>query len=1049
MYIIFDVVINKINKTRAYAKTHTKSSEKHKIHIIMFEIIFGLLLIVSLIPLGLRIAEVVNISNYNSDYRHRSDERKEYPQSWGFIIGLPIVVLLSWIAFSVFSHYSVSYWWYQEVGRTDVFWTLLIPKIEIFFIVLVGLFVVLCTFNLLQYRYLLGKKWSWAISSGFAFVVALIAALFISDKWASILMYQNQASIGLLDPIFHKDVSFYLFSVPLFDILLGTAQTILVVSLLYSVGLFIKKLINDDERFDILKIVSQIPASVWIIVAIWCGTEILSKQLAIYQLMYDDHGLFAGINYVGEQVRIPIYHSEQIIFGILGLLTLSIPLFKKAQKMFGFLALATTIVVFAGLILPLFLATSVNTIWVIVVIIAVIILAVLCWIAWAKKVHKEVLVLINILVSILIVQFFVNLGIVPQSVQSVYVSPREKQIEAPYIKNNIAFTKEAFCLTNEYLVEKSIPYSENLTKESLAKNRQTIDNVRILDHASTVQLLDNSQTETQYYHFNDIDVDRYPNPDGTSTMYFVGAREMNQSGLQSQTYYNTRYVYGHGYGYVKARGNTYDVSTGYPILDVKGMPIKVGEPRIYYQEGTCPDFFYVNSNQKEIDYPVEKGEVEYNYTGKGGMPINALWKKICLAEQYDWRLLFGSAPVNASTKIMINRNVSDRVSEICPFISWSSDALFVTRPNGKTAWILNGFSVSQHFPYASTYDAQSWNGDDNKFNYIRHSVKAVVDAFDGSVEFYVVNDKNDPIIKTMQNIFPGMFKPLSAMPKDLQKHLIYPEYYFKAQASMYLKYHMSDPYEFYQQDKIWRVANENMKGDKSKMEPRYMLLRLPNETKEKFVITIPFTPKELNENKTRDYLTGWVAGECDADHFLKFNVYMYPKGEEIWGPWMIENATNTEAEISKSFSLWGQKGSNVWQGSIMLVPLDNTVISVEPIVVLAKTDDGKEQLPSIKMIVVSQNKHLAWGRTTEEALYNLLQGNRPQEAESFSGPVQSVYDNYQVTIPVVSKNGKVSSKTISASSREEAMKELEKAIGKFEEGLSILKGAVKQIQTQK
>ncbi len=1048
MYIIYEVVIN---KTRAYAKTHTKSSEKHKIYKIMFEIIFGLLLIIACVPLVLKVINAVRADYYNGTYKVRYDEaeKKQYPQNWGFGIALPIVVLLSWIGFSVFSHYSVSYWWYQEVGRTDVFWTLLIPKIKIFFIVFIELFIGLWAFSFFQYKYFLGKKWSQLISAGFAFLLAMVSALCIAGEWQSILMYQNQASSSILDPIFHQNVSFYLFSVPLFDSLLTNLQTILVLVLIYSVVLFVIKLVQDDEEVDLLQIVSLIPTSVWIIVALWCGTEIFAKQLAIYQLMYDDHGLFAGINYVGEQVRIPIYHSEQIIFGILGIITLTIPFFKKAQKMFGFLALATALVVFTGLLLPLFLAASVNTIWIIVVGIMVVIFAILYWVAWTKKLHKEVLVLINILVSIFIVQFLVNLGIVPAVVQSVYVSPREKQIEAPYIKNNIAFTKEAFCLTNEYLVEKSITYSENLTKESLIKNRQTIDNVRILDHEATVELLDNSQTETQYYHFNDIDVDRYPNPDGTSTMYFVGAREMNQSGLQSKTYYNTKYVYGHGYGYVKARGNTYDVSTGYPILDVKGMPIKVGEPRIYYQEGTCPDFFYVNSNQKEIDYPVEKGEVEYNYTGKGGMPINSLWKKICLAEQYDWRLLFGSAPVNASTKIMINRKVSDRVSEICPFISWSNDALFVTRPNGKTAWILNGFSISKHFPYASSYDAESWSTNGGEFNYIRHSVKAVVDAFDGSVEFYVINDKNDPIIKTMQNIFPGMFKPLSAMPKDLQKHLIYPEYYFKAQASMYLKYHMSDPYEFYQQDKIWRVANENTKGDKRKMEPRYMLLRLPNENKEKFVITIPFTPKELSENKTRDYLTGWVAGECDADHFLKFNVYVYPKGEEIWGPWMIENATNTEAEISKSFSLWGQKGSNVWQGSIMLVPLDNTIISVEPIVVLAKTEDGKEQLPSIKMIVASQNKHLAWGRTTEEALYNLLQGNRPQEAESFSGPVQSVYDNYQVTIPVVSKNGTVSSKTISASSQENAMKELEKAISKFEEGLSILKGAVKQIQTKK
>jgi len=1020
----------------------------------MFGTIFFLVLLASLVPLIIKVARAIKVANWNDSYavRNNRTEKSAYPKNWGISIGAPLAFSLLWIFFSIYVNYATKFWWYEELGRTDVFWTILIPKIKIFFACFAVIMLVFTSFTVLQYKKIFGKKLSLIINIPISGVIALIFGLWIAGEWQSILMYQNQTNMGILDPIFKMDSSYYLFTLPLYNQMFFILKSLLIVALLFSLITFCVRAIDEGMEFD--QFMKDLPKSIWIIVALWCGVHVFDRQLSIYQLMYSDHGLFAGINYVGQNVDIPIYRTEQIIFSILGFITLCIPFFKKNEKLFKFLSIATIVVMFGGLVLPLMIAKF-NTVWVIVIFIVAGLLGIYL-LLWGKKLHKEMLVFVNILITIVVVQFIVNENIIPATVQSVYVTPKEKQIEAPYIKNNIAFTKQAFCLTDEYLVEKTIPYSDTITKEMLVRNRQTIENIRILDHGATIQVLDNSQTETQYYHFNDIDVDRYPNPDSTSTMYFVGAREMNQSGLQSQTYYNTKYVYGHGYGYIKARGNKYDITSGYPILDIKGMPINVGEPRIYYQEGVSPKFFYVNSEQKEIDYPIEKGEVEYNYTGKGGIPINTGWKKFCLSKKYDWRLIFGSAPVNDSTKIMINRNVVDRVKYICPFIEWDKDALFVIRPDGKTAWILNGYSISEHFPYSSKYESEEvdntcgcFNKSGKSFNYIRHSVKAVVDAFDGNVDFYIVNEKNDPIVMTIKNIFPSMFKPLSEMPKDLQQHLIYPEYYFKAQSYMYLKYHMDDPYEFYQQDKIWRIANENYKGEKTKMEPRYMLLRLPNENKEKFVITIPFTPKELNANQTRDFLTGWVAGECDAENFLKFNVYIYPKGQEIFGPWMIENATNTESQISKSFSLWGQGGSKVWQGNLMLVPIDNTIISIEPIIVLAKTENGTEQLPSIKMIVAFHNKHLAWGRTVEEALYNILQGYKPQEAESFTGYAQSVYDDYEAIVPIINENGEMSSKTISAPSQEDALREMQKAILKFEEGLNILKGAVNKLQTNK
>lgn len=1013
----------------------------------MFGTIFFIVLLVSLAPLVFKFIRLGQIQAKNDGIRNsnRYDRNKTetlpYPTGWTWVIVLPIVVILSWIAFSVYATYATKFWWYQEVARTDVFWMLLMPKIKIFLLSFVVILLAFYAFSTYQYKSMEWKKFNVAINLPIAVLVALCFGIWIASEWQSILMFQKQAASGMLDPLFHKDASYYLFTLPLFDQLYLIAKTLLIVALAYSITTFFVKAGQENMEFE--EAVKIIPNALWGIIALWCSVHVFDRQLSIYQLMYHDNDLFEGVNYVGQFVKVPIYHTEQIIFAVIGVVAVLVPVFKKTEKLFGFLSIVTVIALFAALFFPL-LMTKFNAIWLVVVVITAVLLA-LYVIFVGNKLHKEIAVLINIAIIIIVVQFLVNETIVPASVQSVYVNPKEKQVEAPFIKNNIAFTKQAFCLTDEYVTEKTISYSDTLTKETVRENRQTIDNIRILDHGATLQVLDNSQTETQYYHFNDVDVDRYTDTAGLTTMYFVGAREMNQSGLQSKTYYNTKYVYGHGYGYIKARGNHYDITDGYPILDVKGMPIKFGEPRIYYQEGVTPEFFYVKSNQNEIDYPTEKGEIEYAYTGKGGIRLDAGWKKICFAKKYDWRLIFGSAPINDSTRIMIMRNVVDRVSAACPFLSWDKDALFVIRPDGKPVWILNGFSISKHFPYASSYDPEDWGRSGEKFNYIRHSVKAVVDAFDGTIDFYTIKVSNDPIVKTISNIFPTMFKPLADMPEDLQQHLIYPEYYYKAQASMYLRYHMGDPYEFYQQDKLWRIANENYKGDKTKMEPRYMLLRLPDEQKEKFVITIPFTPKELNERQTRDFLTGWMAGECDPENFLHLNVYLYPKGQEIFGPWMIENATNTESQISKSFSLWGQGGSNVWQGNLMLVPIHNTIISIEPIIVLAQANDGKQQLPSVKMIVAFHNKHLAWGRTTEEALANILEGIKPQEAESFIGPVRSCFDAYQVTLPVVDKQGNVSSKTVSVSSKEQAIQEMQQAILKLEEGVSILKGALKKL----
>ncbi len=1006
----------------------------------MFTWIFIIGLAIFLMPLIIKTIKSISVAIYNDNTYSTEDER-EFPKKWTLAIILPIIFLILYLIFHKIAFYTTEYWWYESLGRTDVFWTILIPKLKIF--LLTFGWIMLCSFMFmyLHYKKTFSKKGAFWVTIGIAFVISVIFGIWISSQWEMILLHLNSVNTGITDPLFNKDVSYYLFDLPLYGKLLFIAKILIIIMTAYTVVLYVvKNIVDENEAKEWLK---SIPKSFWILLSVWCGLHIFSSQLSIYELMYSNHGVVMGVGYVDENVRFPMLRAQQIIFACLTAILLLIPLVKGKSKLFNMLSVVSGILLFVALILPIILG-SFQVIWLVVTIITIVIFGFIIF-RWGRKWEDELQVIVYLFSLIFFINPIVNKLIIPATVQSVVVSPREKSLESPYIQHNIDYTKKAFALTDRYMEESVISYSDVLTKEMLVENKTTIENIRILDYEATLNVLDNTQTEVQYYDFSDVDVDRYKDPNGNVKMYFVAPRDMNQDGLQSSTYINTRYIYGHGYGYVKALGNSYNTSTGYPILTTKGIPQVNCEPRIYYQEKDPNGFFYVNSEQAEHDYPVEDGETEYFYEGTGGVTIGNGLRKLMFAYQYDWRLSFGDAPINDSTRIMLKRGVYDRLEALCPFILWDRDAQMVVRDNGELVWIANGYSMSSHYPYSAEYHESNWNGSDKSYNFIRHSIKAVINSFNGTVEFYTFNEDDDPIISTVINVFPDMFKSLNDMPQDLKEHLIYPERYFKAQSYTHMKYHMNTPSEFYTQDKIWRVANENYKGSKTMMTPRYMEMKLPNSNSEEFLIVIPFTPKELSGGKTRDYLAGWMAGQCDPENFLKLKVYKYPKGKEVFGPWMIENQINTEPSISKTFTLLGTSGSTVWQGNLMMVPVGNTIISIEPMIVLAESD-GESQLPSIRMVIAYHNKRIAWGRTTEEALNNLIINQKPQNMEKYDGPIRSVFDEYEVIIPVSDEDGNITSKVITTASKEEALQEIQKAIIQLRDGLSTLENAFERLQ---
>lgn len=976
---------------------------------------------------------------------------------------LPVLVITIWWIFGKSASLFTDFWWFDSLGRGDVFWTLLVPKFKIFLAVFSSLLILIYAITLRAYRNSLSEEWSRSISALVSFFVSLSFAAFVSSCWEEILMYMNREDSGSVDPMFDLDISFYLFDLPLYDQGLWVIKILLFVIILIHIALLLLKF--SDSYDKLTNVIKNTPKTVWICFALMSFVHVIHSEFSIYELMYAEHKIITGINFVGENVQIPVYRAQQIIYSILGVILLIFPFVKGKEKFFDIMTYCSIAIMIGSIIVPLFLG-GVIWIWLVCAVITLLIVLIYVYIVrFRLKIEDEVFAPLTLILTIFFVQICVNKVVVPLAVQSVIVAPQEIMYEKENIIRNIESTREAFGLTDQFLTEEVREFDRSLTKEMLQNNRVTVDNARLLDYGATLDVLDKTQSERPYYDFRDVDIDRYE-VDGELRQVFVAAREMNQKGLPSasRTYLNQRFIYGHGYGNVMAFGNTFNQNSGYPEFYVKGIPMKDGEPRIYYQETESDGFFYVNSNYGEFDYPQDieadtsrldslSSDVEINkyfYEGSGGVSIGTGMRKLLFSKEYDWRLIFGGAPVNDTTKIMLRRTVKDRLNTLCPFLTWDEDAQYVIRDDGSRVWIANGYSGSTHYPYASKYDEAEWNSDELTssfgYNYIRHSVKAVVDAYDGTVEFYSFNEDIDPIITTIKNIFPEMFTSLDELPEDLRGHMLFPIRYLKAQAAMHMKYHMDNPNEFYTQENLWRVAYENFNGQRTKMSPRYMLMSNQANQEAELLITIPFTPKEKDSENSRDYLSGWMSGSCDFDDFLKLKIIKYKRGQEVFGPWQTEVQINQQDMISESFTVWGDKGSAVLQGNLQTIPIGNTILYLEPIMIVSQTANGKKELPSIKMIVAVHNKRVAWGRTAQEAINNLMLEVKPQKPSDLSNTISSVYDEYEVMIPVVDGQGNVTSKVVTASSAQEAREEIREAIIQIENAVQILKQAEQSLQ---
>jgi hypothetical protein len=566
---------------------------------------------------------------------------------------------------------------------------------------------------------------------------------------------------------------------------------------------------------------------------------------------------------------------------------------------------------------------------------------------------------------------YVLLGIVSWYVGNFVVKPNELVREEPYIAHNIEMTRQAFGL--DQFSQREFPAETTVDAADPAHNQSTLQNIRLWDWHALQDTLRQVQEIRTYYDFPDIDIDRYF-INGTLREVMLGTRELNVDKLpeSSRNWINEKLVYTHGYGITMNPVNGF-TTEGLPNFLLSNMPVQstvpglnVTRPEIYFGELTDTDV-YVKTKQQEFDYPQGATNSVTSYQGDGGIVIGGFLNRLVIAfDRDDLGKLPFSDDVTSQSRLLMRRNVRERVATLAPFLTFDQDPYIVLGDDGKLSWVMDAFTTSDSYPYSTHYDL-----DGNSINYMRNSVKVVIDAYNGTTTFYVF-DSQDPLLATYRRIFPSLFKDAAMMPADLRRHVRYPEKLFKLQAEVYGLYHMTSPEVFFNREDLWTVATETGSDSNGQqvmqpMEPNFVLMKLPGETDDEFVEILPFTPANRNN------LIGWIAGRCDGVHYGTSVVYDFPKTKLVDGPQQIESRIDQNAQLSGQLTLWNQQGSHVLRGSLLVIPSGKALLYAEPIYLQAQ----QSPMPELRLVVLALQDRLAYGPTFEAALASLFGGETP------------------------------------------------------------------------
>jgi uncharacterized membrane protein (UPF0182 family) len=833
----------------------------------------------------------------------------------GWALGLSVALLFvaaAGLVFSALAGIYTDFLFFTEVGYRQVFWTRTLARIAAYVAGAVVAYAVVWAVTGLPRSLFAGMNENDArrtsnILKWTRIVIALVAANFVglgaSGLSLQLLAAARQvASTAYTDPIFGHSISFYFFTYPVVRGLLGILAGIAVggMAVIGASFLMATSVPGDAVLRRGLRSRLSFFAGILLLIAaagVW---------FSMYGLLFQSNGVVFGVSNVDQVVRIPLIKATAV-----GVLLCGIVFLLASFK--------------PRLANPRFLG----------------------WVG-----------------AITLIAYILLVSGIPALYQRFVVKPNELSRETPYLANNIAATNTAFGLSAVNVIPD--PGTQTtLSAGAVIANKDVLQNVRLWDWRALADTNEQLQSIRSYYKFNDIDIDRYT-LNGKSQEVMIAARELDQSLLPdtSRSFVNDRLVYTHGFGVV-ANGVSDFSSEGAPVYAVKDIPpvsnggfVDISEPRIYYGEGTS-GFAIVKGNSSEFDYPQGDANKQYQYTGNGGIRLSMLNRLAFSFVNQNVNILI-SGQISSESRIMVYRNLQERVKHIAPFLEVDSDPYIVVDPEGKLFWFGQGYTTSQYFPYSEYYDAGT-ELSGKVVNYIRNSFMYTVNAFDGTTTFYLI-DKADPIAATIDRVYPGLFKTLDDAPSFVKDHYRYPAGLGALQSRVFSKYHMTDPRVFYGQEDKWAVAKERYLGTDTSIEPYYIFFRLPGSTGQVFSLVTPFTPVG------KDNLVALIAISSDIGSPDRVSVIKFSKDRVVYGPFQVEARIDQDTEISKTLTLWNQQGSQVLRGNMLILPVEGSLLYIEPIYL----QSSSSKMPQIKKIVAATKDKLVWGDNLDQALGSLL-----------------------------------------------------------------------------
>jgi uncharacterized protein len=833
---------------------------------------------------------------------------------WPIIIA--VVALALFILLTFLSNFYVDILWYREVGLSTVFWTRLWAQaglasaffITFFALLMVNLYV---TRRLAprvvaltpeqeiveRFRENIEPYLRWAIPIGAA-VLSLFVGLAASGHWQEFLLWRSSSGIRFGDPeiVFGRDPAFYVFTLPWLKYLQSWLFGSLVgITAIVGIGHFLQGGIRPQAVGLRDKVDPQVRAHLSVLLGLILLAKAWGYYLGRFDLLTSERGVVHGASYTDVNARLPALTFLAIVAVICALL-----FFVNARFR-----------------------------------------------VWSLPIIAVGLLL---LVSILLGAAY------PAFIQQFRVGPNEQQYEVKYIRRNIVGTRRAFALDRIRVEER--PFVPRVTAEDVQTNEATVSNIRLWRPSVLKENFQSVQRIRQYYDFADVDVDRY-DIDAERRVLMVSGREVTQDGISAggQTWQNRHLVYTHGFGAVASQVNT-TTSDGAPVFTLEDIPPEgepaTDQPRIYYGELDEVDFVVVKSRTDELEFVGASGERPFTYTGRGGIPLGGTFRRALFAWRYRDINLLISGQIDAGSRIIINRSIADRAKTPLPFLTFDSDPYLAVTPEGYV-WIWDAYTTSDAYPYSQSADLlEATDGlltPSQEVNYMRNSVKAVVDAYDGSVTYYA--DVDEPIMKVWDRAFPNVFTPIDEAPEELRVHFRYPENLFQAQAFQFASYHVQDPVAFYRKQDFWEIPNdptialtEQQQGTgaaQPKLLPNYLLMKVPGDAEERFHLVLPFQP----ENRLN--MLGWMAANSDPDGYGEVVAFTFPSGRDVDGPGLVFSRINSDDDFSEARTLLGQGGSQILFGDLLTIPIGDSILYVLPAYVRAAQEAA---VPELKLVIV-------------------------------------------------------------------------------------------------